>query len=56
VNCDGRVLDPWEATGLEIIVDGENHAFYQQHMQWNLPWKMENYSGNGRLFHSGCMG
>lgn len=54
VECDGRVLDPWEGTGLQIIYNGEEHFYFDQHMQWNLPWKSGKYSGQGRLFHSSC--
>lgn len=52
VHCDGRILDPWEATGLEIRVNNKRHIFFNQHMQWNLPWETGGYCGDTRLFHS----
>ncbi len=52
VHADGRVLSPWEATGLEIEIDGRRDVYVDQHMEWNLPWQAGGYSGKGRLFHS----
>ena len=54
VRADGRRLSPWEATGLEIKVDGRRDVYVDLHMQWNLPWEAGGYSGEGRLFHSRC--
>lgn len=52
VTADGRTLSPWEATGLEITVDGRRDVYVDLHMQWNLPWQCAGYAGDGRLFHS----
>jgi len=52
VHADGRTLSPWEATGLEIEINGRRDVYVDQHMQWNLPWQAGGYSGRGRLFHS----
>ena len=54
VRADGRTLSPWEATGLEIEIDGRRDVYVDQHMQWNLPWEAGGYTGKGRLFHSQC--
>jgi hypothetical protein len=54
VHADGRVLTPWEATALEITVNGRRDVYFDQHMEWNLPWRVAEYSGAGRLFHSRC--
>ncbi len=53
VIADQRVLSPWEATGIEIIIDGGD-VYLDLHMQWNLPWHCAEYSGTARLFHSRC--
>lgn len=52
VKADGRVLSPWEATGLEILWHGQRHVYVDLHMQWNLPWECAGYTGKSRLFHS----
>jgi len=52
VQADGRTLSPWEATGLEIEIDGQRDVYVDQHMQWNLPWQAGGHAGEGRLFHS----
>ena len=52
VRADGRVLDPWEGTSLEIEINGRRDVYMDQHMQWNLPWSAGGYTGEGRLFHS----
>lgn len=52
IECDNRILSPWEGTGLRYSIDGESHFYFDQHMQWNLPWKCGAFSGQGRLFHS----
>ncbi len=54
VRADGRTLSPWEATGLEIKLNGRRDVYLDQHMQWNLPWEAGDYAGTGRLFHSRC--
>ena len=54
VEADCRILDPWEATGLQITVNGNRHVYFDQHMQWNLPWKCGDYEGHARLIHSAC--
>ena len=52
VQCDGRTLESHEATGLEVIINGERHVYFDNHMHWNLPWTCGGFSGDGRLFHS----
>ncbi len=54
VECDGRRLSPWEATALEITVNGRRDVYLDQHLQWNLPWRAGGCAGEGRLFHSAC--
>ena len=54
VEADERVLTPWEATALGIEINGQRDVYFDQHMQWNLPWKAGDCSGDGRLFHSRC--
>ncbi len=52
VSGDERVLDPWEVTGLEIVVDGRRDVYVDTHMHWSLPWACGGYEGSERLFHS----
>jgi hypothetical protein len=54
VESDERTLSPWEATALEITIDGRREVYFDQHMAWNLPWRAGGFSGEGRLFHSEC--
>ncbi len=54
VAADGRTLSPWEATGLEIVIDGQRDVYVDYHMHWNLPWNCGGCTGDGRLFHSRC--
>jgi len=54
VECDERVLSQWEATALRIRIGGREHFYFDQHIEWNLPWRSGGYSGTGRLFHSEC--
>jgi len=54
IEADGRTLDVWEATALEIVIDGRRDVYYDQHMHWNLPWRAGGCEGAGRLFHSRC--
>ncbi|MDA0837902.1 MAG: alginate lyase family protein [Planctomycetota bacterium] len=54
IESDGRILDPWEATALEISINGRRDVYVDMHMQWNLPWQAGGYQGEGRLFHSIC--
>lgn len=56
VIADGRELDPWEATGVSIEIDGQRDLYVEQHMEWNLPWRAGDYSGVARLFHSAIGG
>jgi hypothetical protein len=52
IHADGRTLSPWEATGLEIEINGRRDVYVDFHLQWNLPWTCADYAGSGRLFHS----
>lgn len=54
INCDERRLSPWEASGIEIMINGRRHLYFDQHMEWNLPWKMAEATGSNRLYHSAC--
>lgn len=54
IECDDRVLESHEATALEIEVGGQRDVYFDQHMEWNLPWKAGGCEGDGRLFHSRC--
>ncbi len=54
VDCDERTLSPWEATAVEIMIDGKRDVYFDQHMAWNLPWRTGGFAGEGRLFHSAC--
>lgn len=54
VEADGRTLSPWEATGLEVRVDGRRDVYVDQHMIWTLPWRAGGKRGRGRVFHSAC--
>jgi len=55
VEADGRTLSPWEATGLEIVIDGQRDLHVDLHMQWNLHWRCGGREENRRLFNSRCM-
>jgi hypothetical protein len=50
--ADGRILDPFEATGLAITFNGREDVYVDQHLQWNLPWEAAGHRGQGRLYHS----
>ncbi|MHB9132599.1 MAG: heparinase II/III family protein [Armatimonadota bacterium] len=50
-----KPLSPFEATGVEIIINGQRDLYVDLHMQWNLPWTCAEYQGQDRLFHSRCM-
>jgi hypothetical protein len=52
VTCDERILEPHEATALQIRFLGEEHTYFDQHMEWNLPWQVGGCAGTGRLHHS----
>jgi hypothetical protein len=52
VEADGRTVDPWEITGVEITINGRRDVYVDTHMQWNLPWQCAEFAGTGRLFHS----
>lgn len=52
VQADDRTLRPWEATGLEIIIDGRRDVYVDLHMHWLLPWNCGGCNGQTRLFHS----
>jgi hypothetical protein len=55
VEADGRIVSPFEITGLEITVNGKKDVYVDQHMHWTLPWQAGGYSGERRLFHSRCI-
>ena len=52
VEADGRTLQPWEATALEITRSGRRDVYVDLHMAWNLPWKVGDHHGQSRLYHS----
>jgi hypothetical protein len=52
VECDDRILLPREATGLRIRIDDHEDFYFDQHMHWNLPWRIGPHSGTQRLWHS----
>ena len=54
VTADGRSLSPWEATGLELTLDGRRDVYLDLHMSWNSPWRVGDFTGAQRLFHSEC--
>jgi hypothetical protein len=54
VEGDERVLCPWEATGLEVVLEGRRDVYVDLHMAWNLPWRAGGHRGEGRLFPSQC--
>lgn len=54
IEMDDRIASPWEATALEIVIDGQRDVYFDQHMHWNLPWKAGGCEGKERLFHSRC--
>ncbi len=41
-----------EGTGLNISFQGKDHFYFDQHLQWNLPWKSDRHAGRARLYHS----
>jgi hypothetical protein len=49
---EGRALDPWEATALRIVINGEEHIHVDLHMAWNLPWTAGGWRNSHRLFNS----
>jgi hypothetical protein len=54
IEADGRILAPHEATALVIELDGRRDVYFDQHTEWNLPWRAGGCEGDGRLFHSRC--
>jgi len=52
IECDDRILDPWEATAVEINISDRRDVYVDFHMQWNLPWRAGGIEGDARLFHS----
>ena len=54
VEADGRALSAWEATGLEIKINGRTDVYVDMHMHWNLPWRCGGFQGTERVFHSAC--
>ncbi len=50
-----RELTPWEATGLEITLNGRHDIYVDIHTHWSLGWTCGGYTGEGRLFHSAAM-
>ncbi|MCG3148222.1 MAG: hypothetical protein PCFJNLEI_01665 [Verrucomicrobiae bacterium] len=52
VMADDRELSPWEATGLEIVINGRREVYVDFHVTWYLPWKCGGHTGQHRLFHS----
>lgn len=52
VECDGRSLGAWEASGIRIRVGDRPDLFFQQHMHWNLEWTCDGHRGAGRVYHS----
>jgi len=54
VRNEDQLLNPWQATSLEISIDGKSDYFFCQHMHWCLAWQAEQYAGTTRLFHSSC--
>jgi hypothetical protein len=47
-----RELTPWEATGLEIVCNGQRDVYVDFHTHWHLPWTCGGYAGEARVFHS----
>jgi hypothetical protein len=52
VTADERAVNPFEITGLEIVIDGQRDVYVDTHMHWNLPWHCAEFAGEERLFHS----
>ncbi|MCX5661411.1 MAG: alginate lyase family protein [Planctomycetota bacterium] len=52
VEMDRRHVERWEATALEIEIDGRRDVYVDLHMQWNLAWKVAEFTGTARRFHS----
>lgn len=52
VQADEREVSSFEITALAVTLDGRRDVYLDQHMQWNLPWRTDAYTGEGRLFHS----
>jgi hypothetical protein len=52
IECDDRILSPHEATGLRIMIDGQEDYYFDQHMHWNMAWRLGPHSGTERLWHS----
>ena len=52
VECDERTLSAWEATAVKITLEGREDVYFDQHMHWNLPWRVGGRGGSGRLYHS----
>ena len=52
IESDLRELSRFEATALQITIDGTEHVYLDQHKHWNLPWKCGGFTGESRLFHS----
>lgn len=50
-NAD-QSLTPWQATSVEVTVDGRSDYFFCQHTHWCLPWRSENHAHTVRTFHS----
>ena len=47
-----RTLTPWEATGLEIVINGQRDIYVDFHTHWHTAWTCGEYAGEGRVFHS----
>ncbi|MBI83231.1 MAG: hypothetical protein CMJ81_08555 [Planctomycetaceae bacterium] len=52
VRCGEQVLTPWEATALNIMIDGRRDFYYDHHMHWSLPWRSQLHASDQRLFHA----
>jgi hypothetical protein len=50
--ADGRAVSPWEATALEISLNGRRDVYVDLHMMWNLEWRAGGFKEATRLFHS----
>ncbi|MHB9129915.1 MAG: heparinase II/III domain-containing protein [Armatimonadota bacterium] len=55
VQIEERELTSFEATGLEIIIDGQRDVYVDIHTHWHQAWTCGGYAGEERLFHSRCM-
>lgn len=49
-----RELSPWEATGLEIVIDDRRDVYVDIHTHWHQAWSCGDCAGDARLFHSQC--